>query len=114
MVRITELAHVAGAVVAQRPDRHQQFFRNAEVPLDARHERGVALHQLSGAIDARGNDAGRGVFLEAFAESAALAAVEIEHRGIARHAGKGLVGHRSSHHDRLRSASYGGREWVRM
>ena len=57
------------AVVAfQRPDRHQQFFRNAELPLDARQQprRGFCI-SFSGAIDARGNDAGRGVFLEAFA-----------------------------------------------
>ena len=49
-----QLAHVAGAVVGfQRPDRHDQLGRHAELPLDARQQRGVALHQRLGALDAR-------------------------------------------------------------
>ncbi len=45
-------------------------------------------HQLLDAFDAGGDDAGRGVFLEALAESAALAPIEREHRAIRRETGK--------------------------
>ncbi len=85
-----QLAHVAGAVVAfHGPDRHQQRARHAELPLDAREQRGVLRHQPLGAGDARRDDAGRGIALEAHAEGAVLAAVEGEHRRIGRDAGKG-------------------------
>src|SRR5947209_1646303 len=43
------------------------------------------------AIDAAGADAGRDILLEGFLESAALAAVEGEHRGILRDAAERLV-----------------------
>ena len=57
---------------------------------------GRALHQRLGALDARRDDAGRGIFLEALGvEHAALAAVEGEHILVDRDAGEGLVDNRA-------------------
>ena len=65
------------------------FGRHAELPLDAGEQRGVRAHQLLGAVDARRNDAGRGVVLEAHGEGAVLAMVEGDHGGVGGDAGKG-------------------------
>src|SRR5258708_6958454 len=78
-----QVAHVAGAVIGfEAPDRNDQWTRHAELPLNAREQRRMALQHLLAALDADGGNAGRGVILEAFAKSAALAAVEGEHRRI--------------------------------
>ena len=89
-----KLADVAGAEIAfQAPDADDQLLRHAELPLDAGQQRGVALQELAGAVDAPLRDAGRGVFLEALAEGAALAAVERENVLVDGDAREGLVDH---------------------
>src|SRR5260370_1967788 len=78
-----QIAHVAGAVIGfEAPDRNDQWTRHAELPLNAREQRRMALQHLLAALDADGGNADRGVILEAFATSAALAADEEEHRRI--------------------------------
>jgi len=62
--------------------------------LDAREQRRMAMHQLPGAVDAGRHDPGRGVFLEALAERAALTPVEGKHRAVLRETSKRAVGHR--------------------
>src|SRR6266567_1829828 len=87
-----QVAHVAGAVIGfEAPDRNDQWTRHAELPLNAREQRRMALQHLLAALDADGGNAGRGVILEAFAKSAALAAVEGEHRRIESDAGERVV-----------------------
>ena len=49
--------------------------------------------QLLALGDAAGGDARCGIFLEGLAKGAALAAVEVQHRGIGRDAGECLVDH---------------------
>ena len=71
-------------------------------------------HQVAGAVDARRDDAGRGVFLEALAEGAALAAVEGEHRGIGREPGEGLVDDLARHVGGLRLAPHLAEEGVEI
>jgi hypothetical protein len=91
-----QLAHVARTVVAfHRPDRHEQRLGHAEFALDAGEQRAVALHQLFGAVDARRDDTGRGVFLERLAEGAALAPIEGEHPRVRSETGECVVDHRA-------------------
>ena len=66
------------------------------------------------ALDAAGGDAGRGVFLEALAEGAALAAVERQHRRIRRDAGEGLSITRARDARGLRLARHRGEEGVEV
>src|SRR6202050_1731308 len=68
-------------------------FAHTKLALDAREQCGMALHQLSGAVDAGGDDAGRGVFLEALAERAALTPIEGKHRSVLRETGERAVDH---------------------
>ena len=89
-----QLAHVAGAVVGLKcPDGHDEPRWHAEVALDAPEEDGVPLHQLSGALDASWDDAGRRVLLEALTERAALAPVEGKHRAVRSESGERAVDH---------------------
>src|SRR5208337_5433954 len=81
------LAHIAAAEIGfEAPDCNKHRSRNAELPLNARQKRGVALQQLPAALDAACGDAGRGVALEAHPERPALTAVEGEHRLVRRDA----------------------------
>ena len=48
----------------QPPDRDQDLPGHAELLLDARQQRGVALQHRAAAIDAAGADAGRDILLE--------------------------------------------------
>src|ERR1700730_10758668 len=76
-----QFAHVALAEISlQPPDRDKNLPRHAELRLDARQQRRVALQHRPPAIDAPGADAGRDILLEGFVEGVALAAVEIQHR----------------------------------
>ena len=110
-----QLAHVAGAVVAfERPDRHEERRRHAELALDAREQGGMALHQPSGAVDAGRNDAGRGVILEALAKRAALAPIEGKHRSVWRQTRKRAVDHRPRYAGGRGFARYGGQESVEV
>ncbi len=82
-----QLAHVAAAEIGlESPDRNKHRSRNAELPLNARKKRGVALQKLPAALNAARRHAGRGVTLEAHPERAALAPVEGEHRLVGRDA----------------------------
>ena len=111
-----QFTHVAGAIVAfERPDRHDQFFWHAELLLDAREQLRVFLHQPFGALDARRDDAGGGVFLEALGmEHAALTPVEGQHGLILRHAGKGLGDDIARNAGGGRVARHGGHEAVEI
>ena len=83
--------------------------------LDAPEQRGVHLHQFSGAADAGRDDSGGGVFFEALGvEHAALAAVEGEDGGVGRQAGEGLVDDRAREALALRVARDRGQESVEV
>src|SRR6202011_5736180 len=56
----------------------------AVLGLDARQQRGVALHRRAPAIDAPRANAGRNILLERLVEGVTLAAVETEHGRILR------------------------------
>lgn len=109
------LAEIAGAVVAlQRPDRHDQLFRHAELALDPRQQLRVAGHQRLGALDAGRDDARAGVFLEGLAEGVALAPVEVHHHGVGREPREGLVDDALRHAGGRRLAAHGGDEGVEV
>ena len=84
-----QLTDVAGPEIAlQPPDRDDDRRRHAELSLDAREQRRMPRQHLFALVDAAGGDAGRRVLLEGAVERGALAAVERQHRGILRDAGK--------------------------
>ena len=74
----------------------------------------MARHQLPGAIDASRDDAGRGIFLEALAERAALASVEREHPAVLREPRKCAVDHAPRHPRRRGFPRHGGQEGVEV
>lgn len=81
------LAHVGGAEIRlESPDRENDLRRHARALLDAGEQRRVLLQPLLRARDAPGGDARAHIFLEAFAERAALAVIEIDDFLIARDA----------------------------
>jgi hypothetical protein len=82
--------------------------------LDAPKQGGMALHQLSGAVDAGRNDAGGGVILEALAKRAALASIEGEHRGVRRETRKRAVDHGPRYAGRRGFARHGGQENIEI
>src|SRR3954454_6209552 len=89
-----QLADVALAEIAlQAPDRDQDIAGYAELLLNARQQRGMALQQRLAAIDAAGADPGRDVLLKALVEGVALASVEGEHRAILLHTAERRAGH---------------------
>src|SRR5262249_10279263 len=78
-----QVTHVTGAVIGfKAPDRNDQWTRHTELPLNAREQCRVALQHLPAPLDANSGNARRGVILEAFAKSGALAAIEGDYRRI--------------------------------
>jgi hypothetical protein len=84
------------------------------MPLLAGKQRGVALHQDFGALDAGRSDAGGGIALETLPKGAVLAAVEGQHRRIKRDAGKRTIDHTTRDTLALGVARHAGEEAVEV
>src|SRR3954468_20612019 len=110
-----QLADVALAEIAlQPPDRDQDMARHAELLLDAREQRGMALQQRLAAIDATGADAGRDILLKTLVEGVALAPVEGEHRAILLHTAERRTGHARRDAASLRLRGHAGNKAIEV